>query len=64
LIEGVESIAYESSIRKSIKDASRRNIVYIDTGLISGINFMLSEDDKTFLIMSGYYATVDFLTKE
>ncbi len=63
LLEGIEDIQLGDNIQQSIKDPEKRNIVYIDTGSISSINFAITDNDKKFLIDNGYEATTNFLNK-
>ena len=45
-------------------DLKHRNIISIDTGTISAINFKISNDDKNFLIKNGYDSVISFFENE
>jgi hypothetical protein len=64
LLEGIEDIELQDNIEQSIRDPAKRNIIYIDTGSISSINFTISEEQKKFLIDNGYKSTTEFFNKK
>ena len=64
LLEGIEDIELEDNIKQSIRDPTKRNIIYIDTGSISSINFAISEEQKKILIDNGYKSTTNFFNRK
>lgn len=61
LIEAIENTQLESNIRQSIGNVNDRNIISINVGKISPIDFKLSYESKKKLIDNGYNAVQEFL---
>ena len=48
------------NVDQRVCNYEKRNIIKISTGDISPIDFNINNNDKNFLIKSGYDATIDF----
>jgi len=64
LLEGIEEIEIQRNIDQSIKNYEKRHLIKIDTGNISPINFNINNNDKNFLIKSGYDSTINFFEEK
>lgn len=64
LLEGIEETQLEHTEYESMHDLKHRNIISIDTGTISAINFKISNDDKNFLIKNAYDSVISFFENE
>jgi len=59
-LKALENVQFENNINQSIENINKRNIISINTGNISSIDFNINENNKQFLITNGYESVINY----
>jgi predicted acylesterase/phospholipase RssA len=63
ITEGIEDTEIANNVDRELTHEQYRNIIKIDTGNISFVDFNISDADKQFLITNGYNSTMNFFNQ-